>query len=106
MAARFKQTGAFGILSSKGKGDATADAARLVLAYDDGRRHAIVFAQLKAADFNSSNGLWTFKGKDGSKINVQTTGALFSVGDRAEGRALNEAIAKALDRHKLTGLVI
>jgi hypothetical protein len=37
--------------------------------------------------------------KSGEKLTLQTTGLLFSIGDRSEGRKANEAIRLGLQRH-------
>lgn len=100
--ARFKLAGHL-LFINRGKGTATVDGERLMLAFDDGRRMTLRFADMTLARLNKLNGLWEFRLKDGQKPIVQTTGSLFSVGPREQGRALNEAILAGVERAKAAG---
>jgi len=105
LGARYKECGAFGILSSRGKGDAAIQGDTLVLRRDDGDAKVLPFVELESFSFSSINGLWLIRPKTGRKVKLQTTGQLFSVGDRAAGRAFNEELLHQLARYNVKGLV-
>ncbi len=100
--ARFKLSG-HAMFIDRGKGTATVDADRIALAFDDGRKVQLRFADMTLGRLNGINGLWEFKLKDGQKPIIQTTGSWFSVGPREQGRALNSAILDGLKRFKVPG---
>ena len=105
MEARFKKSG-LTIFSRGPKGTARVEADAVVMTYDDGQSVRFRFADLKKAAFNSNNGLWTFHPKEGKKEHFQTTGALFSVGDREAGHAFNQALGAGLAKHGVKGMVV
>lgn len=101
---RFKRTSSVWVFADKGKGTARVEGDRLVLRFDDGATREVPFAEVKRFSFNGINGLWAMRLRSGEKLVLQTTGALFSVGDRGQGHALNDAIGAGLVRHGATQL--
>lgn len=56
-------------------------------------------SQVKRCSFNSNNGLWVFRMRDGRKHYLQTSGLLLSA-DRSEaGRAATQRIGQLLAQH-------
>lgn len=63
-------------------------------------------AQVKRCSFNSNNGLWVLKMKDGTKHYIQSSGVLLSADRSPAGREANEAITDALSRHDVPGFAV
>ena len=77
-----------------------------VVGEDPTNRLEIHCAEVKRCSFNSNNGLWAFRMKDGKKIYLQTSGLLLSA-DRSEaGRAATESIAGLLAKHEVPGFSV
>jgi len=77
-----------------------------VVGKDTTNRVEIDCAQVKRCSFNSNNGLWAFRMKDGKKLYLQTSG-LFLSADRSEaGRAATESIAELLAKHGVRGFSV
>lgn len=98
--ARFKLTRHV-MFANRGKGTANVESERLQLRFDDGKTLEFPFASLALARMNPLNGLWELKPRDGEKTIIQTTGLLFSIGPRPEGRALNQAIRAGFERAQM-----
>jgi len=96
--ARFKRAG-MSVFSRGPSGTARLDGDALLLAYDAEPPARILLGELKKVDFNTMNGLWTLHPREGKKLVIQTTGRLFSVGDRSAGKAFNDAFAASLEQH-------
>jgi hypothetical protein len=56
-------------------------------------------AQVKRCSFNSNNGLWVFRMKDGRKVYLQTSGLILSADRSPAGRETNAAINGLLRKH-------
>lgn len=104
--ARFRKIGRFGIFSRGPAGTARLAGDGLVLAYDDGQSVRFRFADLKKVGLNTNNGLWTLYPKEGKKTHFQTTGGLFSVGDRDAGRRFNDALLAAATQQGLKAIYV
>ena len=63
-------------------------------------------SQVKRCSFNSNNGLWAFRMKDGRKIYLQTSGAILSADRSEEGRAETEAVGRLLAEHGVRGFSV
>ncbi|MFI7068397.1 hypothetical protein ACIBL3_45940 [Kribbella sp. NPDC050124] len=61
-----------------------------------GRSLVVSLAEVKRASFNSSNGLWSFRLKDGRRVWIQSAGGLLSADRTAAGHETNERIADRL----------
>jgi hypothetical protein len=57
-------------------------------------------AQIKRYSFNSNNGLWVFRMKDGQKFYLQTSGMILSADRSPAGRQANAAIEQLLRKHQ------
>ena len=77
-----------------------------VVGDDPAKRLDIDCAQVKRCSFNSNNGLWAFRMKDGKKVFLQTSGVLLSADRSAEGRAATDAIAELLGKRNVRGFSI
>jgi hypothetical protein len=64
-----------------------------------GRHISIDIRNVQRSSFNSNNGLWVFRLKDGSKVRIQSAGRLFSADRTPDGRAANEQIKTLLAKH-------
>lgn len=56
--------------------------------------------------FNWTNGLWSLRMKDGTRIYLQTSGWLMSARGRPESRAANTAIRQLLAKHGVRRIMI
>ncbi len=56
-------------------------------------------AQVRRCSFNSRNGLWAFRIKDGQKLYLQTSGRILSADRSPAGQAANEWIDELLATH-------
>lgn len=63
-------------------------------------------SQIKRCSFNSNNGLWAFRMKDGKKIYLQTSGAILSADRSNQGRAATEAIRVLLAERGVRGFSV
>jgi hypothetical protein len=71
---------------------------------DEGQQVSIDVKNLKGSSFNSNNGLWVFKLRDGTKVRMQSAGRLLSADRSPAGRSANERIRALLADHGVRGL--
>jgi hypothetical protein len=84
------------------KGTLDVDGDVLRIAGEDPSHHLdIDCAQIKRWSFNSNNGLWAFRMKDGKKVYLQTAGLILSADRSPEGRQANAAISQLLREHQV-----
>ena len=89
------------------KGTLVIEGSVLQVTGDDvGQALEIDCAQVKRCSFNSNNGLWALRMKDGGKLYLQTSGALLSADRSPEGRAATEAIGDLLAEHGVRGFSV
>ncbi|MDX6241356.1 MAG: hypothetical protein QOG10_6180 [Kribbellaceae bacterium] len=89
------------------KGELTIDGDVLTIDSLDGSKHlAIDVKQVKRTSFNSNNGLWVFKLRDGSRIRMQSAGLLLSADRTSAGRAANDQIGELLAKHQVSGFSV
>ena len=89
----------------KGRVDFEGDVIRVV-GDDPTKALDIDSGQVKSCSFNSNNGLWAFRMKDGKKAYLQTSGAILSADRTDAGRAANESIRGLLAKHGVRGFAI
>jgi hypothetical protein len=82
----------------KGHVDFDGDVIRVV-GEDPAKAMDIDAGQVKSCSFNSNNGLWAFRMKDGKKVYLQTSGSILSADRTDAGRAANESIRELLAKH-------
>ncbi len=63
-------------------------------------------AAVKRCSFNSNNGLWAFRMKDGKKVHRQTSGIILSADRSAEGKAATARFGALLAKHNIPGFSI
>jgi hypothetical protein len=56
-------------------------------------------SQVKRCSFNSYNGLWALRMRDGRKLYLQTAGLILSADRTPAGRAVNKSIKQLLAKH-------
>jgi hypothetical protein len=56
-------------------------------------------SHVKRCSFNSNNGLWAFRMKDGTKLYLQTAGLILWADRSPAGRAANDSINQLLAKH-------
>jgi len=59
----------------------------------------INLAEVKKASYNSNNGLWSLKLKDGQRVRFQSAGVLLSADRTPAGQITNEKIQSLLSKH-------
>lgn len=74
-----------------------------VVGDDPAKTMDIDAGQVKRCSFNSNNGLWAFRMKDGKKVYLQASGAILSADRTDAGRAANESIGALLAKHGVRG---
>lgn len=89
----------------KGTLDVDGDVLRVV-GEDASNRLDIDGAQIKRCSFNSNNGLWAFRMKDGKKVYLQTSGLILSADRSPAGRETNAAIKGLLRKHRVKGFSV
>jgi hypothetical protein len=57
--------------------------------------------QIKRASFNSNNGLWAIRCKDGRRVRFQSAGTLLSADRSDAGQQANELITGLLEQHNI-----
>nr|MDT0656400.1 hypothetical protein [Micromonospora sp. DSM 115978]MDT0658640.1 hypothetical protein [Micromonospora sp. DSM 115978] len=77
-----------------------------VVGEDPTKRLEIDCAQVKRYSFNSNNGLWAFRMKDGKKLYLQTSGLILSADRSKAGRMATESIAGLLAKHGVSGFSV
>ena len=96
---------AIAVMGWKGLMDIDGNVLRVV-GDDPQNRLDIDCSQVKRCSFNSNNGLWAFRMKDGKKAYLQTSGLLLSADRSAEGRAATDAVRKLLTKHGVPGFSV
>ena len=66
-----------------------------------GRSMVVSIADVKRASFNSSNGLWAFRLRDGRRLWLQSAGGLLSADRTAAGETTNRLITERLIEHRV-----
>jgi hypothetical protein len=89
----------------RGQMEILGDVVRVV-GEDRTNRLEIDCAQVKRCSFNSNNGLWAFRMKDGKKLYLQTSGLILSADRSGAGRAATESIAGLLAKHGVRGFSV
>ena len=77
-----------------------------VLGDDPSNQLEIDCSQVKRCSFNSNNGLWAFRMKDGKKRYLQTSGLILSADRSQAGRAATDSIAELLGKHGVRGFSV
>jgi hypothetical protein len=77
-----------------------------VVGDDPANRLDVDCGQVKRHSFNSINGLWAFRMRDGRKLYLQTSGWLRSADRSPAGRAATRSVAQLLARHAGRGFSI
>lgn len=80
------------------KGRLSIDGDLVRIAASD-RELSLDLGQVKRASFNSTNGLWVFKVKDGGRVRFQSAGVLMSADRTEDGRRTNDLIRERLAHH-------
>ena len=89
------------------KGRMEIDGAVLRIVGDDpANRLDIDCSEVKRYSFNSSNGLWALRLRDGRKLYVQMSGQLLSADRSAAGREATQAVRELLKEFAGRGLSI
>jgi hypothetical protein len=89
------------------KGELSIDGDVLTIDSLDGTRHLSVDVKdIKRTSFNSNNGLWVFRLKDGGRIRMQSAGLLLSADRSPAGKAANDQISALLARHHVRGFSV
>jgi hypothetical protein len=70
-----------------------------VVGDDPANRLDIDCSQVKRCSFNSNNGLWALRMKDGRKLYVQSAGVILSADRSPAGRRTNESIRQLFAKH-------
>ncbi|WP_112239272.1 hypothetical protein [Kribbella monticola] len=66
-----------------------------------GRSMVVGLAEVKRASFNSTNGLWALRLRDGRRLWLQSAGALLSADRTPDGETTNRLITARLIHHKI-----
>lgn len=77
-----------------------------VVGEDPGNHLEIDCSQVKRCSFNSNNGLWAMRMKDGRKLYLQTAGVILSADRSPAGREANESISQLLAKHGVRGFSV
>lgn len=82
------------------KGELSIDDDLIRIAAAGGAKEVSVdLGQVKRASFNSMNGLWAFRLKDGRRVRFQSAGGLMSADRSPAGHQTNELIRARLAQH-------
>jgi hypothetical protein len=68
---------------------------------DRARSLEIDVRSIKRASFNSNNGLWAIRFKDGRRARFQSAGTILSADRTEAGRQTNDLITALLRQHKI-----
>lgn len=68
---------------------------------DPDRSVVIDIREVKRDSFNSNNGLWVIRFKDGRRVRFQSAGAILSADRSAAGRTANDMITALLAQHNV-----
>ncbi len=68
---------------------------------DHARSLEIDVRSIKRASFNSNNGLWAIRFKDGRRARFQSAGTIRSANRTEAGRQTNDLITALLRQHKI-----
>ena len=77
-----------------------------VMGEDPANQLEVDCAQVKRCSFNSNNGLWAFRMRDGRKLYLQTSGLILSADRSPAGRAANDSINRILSKHGVRGFSV
>lgn len=89
----------------KGRVEFNGDVIRVV-GDDPANTLDIDAGQVKRCSFNSNNGLWAFRMKDGKKVYLQISGTILSADRTDAGRAANVAVGALLAKHRVRGIAV
>lgn len=89
----------------KGRVHVDGDVIRVV-GDDPAKTLEIDAREVRRCSFNSSNGLWAFRMKNGTKLYLQTSGTILSADRTDAGRAANESISALLAKHGVPGFAV
>lgn len=67
-----------------------------IVGHDPSNRLDIDCSQVKRYSFNSMNGLWALRMRDGRKLHLQMSGEILSADRSAEGRQATQAVRDLL----------
>jgi hypothetical protein len=67
----------------------------------DGEPVIVDLTEVKRASFNSNNGLWAFRFRDGRRLWLQSAGGLLSADRTPAGQETNRLIADCLAHHRV-----
>jgi hypothetical protein len=81
------------------KAQLTLDGDLMTMEGAAGRSLVVSLAEVKRASFNSNNGLWAFRLRDGGRLWMQSAGGLLSADRTAAGHESNRMIADRLAHH-------
>lgn len=85
-------------------GELTIEGDVLTVTSEDGEKSVSVDVKnLKSTAFNSMNGLWQFRLKDGGKVRLQSSGVLLSADRSDAGLQTNAKIRALLTQHGVKG---
>ena len=73
---------------------------------DPSQRLNVDTTEVKRYSYNGNNGLWVIRMKDGTKLRLQTSGAMMSADRSAAGKAATEAIHDLLSKTYARGFSI
>jgi plasmid stability protein len=68
---------------------------------DHSRSLEIDVREIKRASFNSNNGLWAIRLKDGRRARFQSAGTILSADRTEAGQQTNDVISALLKQHKV-----
>lgn len=77
-----------------------------IVGEDPANRLEIDCSQVKRCSFNSNNGLWAIRMKDGKTRYLQTSGLLLSADPSQAGRQATESISELLAKHGVRGFSV
>ena len=89
----------------KGQMEIVGDVLRIV-GENPANRLQIDCSAVKRCSFNSNNGLWAIRMKDGKKFYLQTSGRLLSADRSQAGREATGSIAELLAKHEVRGFSV
>jgi hypothetical protein len=84
------------------KGQLSLDGDTMTVVGDEaGRSLVISLAEVKRASYNSNNGMWAFRLRDGRRLWIQSAGGLLSADRTAAGHETNRLITDRLAHHRV-----
>ncbi len=86
------------------RGELTIHGDILTIQSPEGDKNLVIDVKnIKRTSFNSMNGLWAFRLKEGGKVIFQSAGGLLSADRTPAGKAANEQIRALLAKHSVRG---